>query len=41
VISDVEQLTELEELVSLIELSPHPTSLDQSEHVADLKKISQ
>jgi len=41
VISDVEQLTELEELVLLIELSPHPTSLDHPEHVADLKKISQ
>jgi len=41
VISDVEQLTELEELVSLIELSPHPTSLDHSEIVPDLKKISQ
>lgn len=40
VISDVEQLSDLEELVSLIELSPHPTSLDHSEHVADLKKIS-
>jgi len=40
VISDVEQLSDLEELVSLIELSPHPTSLDHSEYVADLKKIS-
>jgi len=41
VISDLKQLAELEELVSLIELSPHPASPDNSEHVADLRKINQ
>jgi len=41
VISDLKQLAELEELVSLIGLSPHPASPDYSEHVADLRKINQ